>query len=88
VTVNDTRDPTNAGGDDRALPYDLGARNSLPDPIALEPSTLSSPKVSPRDTGARQRPGSCGASSGVMLLGWIPGDCQKCGPSKIRKRSP
>ena len=58
MTGIDTRDPTNAGGGDRALPYDLGGRNSLPDHIAIEPSTLSSPKVSPRDTGARQRPGS------------------------------
>jgi excisionase family DNA binding protein len=58
VTGIDTRDPTNAGGGDRVLPYDLGGRNSLPVPIAPEPSTSSSSTVSPRDTEAQQRPGS------------------------------
>jgi excisionase family DNA binding protein len=60
VTAIDNRDPGNAGGSDRAASHDLDPRNSLPEPIALESTKpASSPTGSPRDTGARQRPGSC-----------------------------
>jgi excisionase family DNA binding protein len=60
VTAIDTRNPTNTGGSDRAVPHDLDPQNSLPEPVTLEPTKpASSPTGSPRDTGARQRPGSC-----------------------------
>jgi hypothetical protein len=52
MTAIDTRDPTNAGGSDRAVPHDLDPGNSSPEPIALEPTKpASSPTGIPRDTG-------------------------------------
>jgi excisionase family DNA binding protein len=64
MTAIDTRNHTNADGGDRALPHHLRSGNSVPEPVASEPSNLSSlPTGSPRDTRRSKRSRSCGPHS-------------------------